>query len=268
MTAVDLEQLAEFTRDLAQAAGQIIFDERESNDVALDYKNHQELVTSADLKADKYIRQQIEQHFPQHKILSEESSSEWLEEMAEGPLWIIDPIDGTVNFAHEHYQVAVSIAFAIDGQVMAAAVYNPFLDEMFTAVKGRGAFCDDLPIRTSSTNNLRQSIVATGFPYKKDEIKTIIATLEKVLTQCGDIRRLGSAALDICWVASGKLDAYYESVSPWDSAAACLIAKEAGATVGHFSEVPSDIPVDIYSKNLIVSTPSIHEELLTILKTP
>ena len=263
-----LNELAEFARDLAVEAGQLILEQRNNNAVEYNYKAQQELVTSADIAADKLIIKAIQTRYPNHRILSEETYTDraTLKDL-DSPIWIIDPIDGTVNFAHGHQMVAISIAFACEGEVKAGVVHNPFLKETFFAVKGGGAFLNQQKIQVSHLVTLRKALIATGFPYDKSTVPEIMLRTQKVLMACQDIRRLGSAALDICWVACGRLDGYFESLSPWDFAAARLVALEAGATCGHFQDIPDDIPACIYDQNLLISTPEIYKDLYRILNS-
>lgn len=261
-----LEEISEFAYDLALEAGRLIAKQRQLGEVHSSYKDKQELVTSADIAADKLIIEQIKNRFPKHRILSEETytNTESLKDLS-SPIWIIDPIDGTVNYAHGHYMVAISIAYACDGEVKHGIVHNPFLNETFQATLGKGAFLNQKAIQVSHSISLRKSLIATGFPYDKSTVPEIMARTEKVLMACQDIRRLGSAALDICWVACGRLDGYFESLSPWDFAAARLIALEAGATCGHFQDVPKGIPACIFDRNLLISTPEIYNDLHALL---
>jgi myo-inositol-1(or 4)-monophosphatase len=263
-----LNDVIDFARNLALEAGQLIAGQRAQGCVEHNYKGQQELVTSADIAADKLIIDAIQKQYPSHRILSEETytNRDVLKDL-DSPIWIIDPIDGTVNYAHDHHMVAVSIAFACGGEIKAGVVHNPFLNETFSAVLGEGAFLNQQRIQVSHLDTLRKALIATGFPYDKTTVPEIMQRTRKVLMACQDIRRLGSAALDICWVACGRLDGYFESLSPWDFAAARLIALEAGARCGHFQPVPDDIPVCIYDQNLLISTPGIYHELHRILNS-
>ena len=252
--------------EIAQQAGQIILEMRQHQSFSQDYKADHELVTSADLKADQLIRTQLQLQFPEHGILSEESSPDYSNTQSlYQPIWIIDPIDGTVNFAHGHAQSAVSIAHARDGDVVFGVVYNPFTDEMFQAEAGGGALLNNRPISVSGQKDLRKALIATGFPYQKDNLDPLIAQVSSILHHCADIRRLGSAALDICWLAAGRLDGYYESLSLWDFAAARLIASEAGATCGHFSVIPDGANPAFHCRDILISTPEIYGELKELL---
>lgn len=257
----------DFSLKIARQAGELILEERSKNELTHQYKNGQELVTNADLMADKLIVQAIKSAYPSHHILSEESSPESVSfSDLDAPLWIIDPIDGTVNFAHGHIQSAVSIAYVDKGQIRHGVVYNPFTDEMFSAELGGGAFLNGDKIAVATESDLRRSVIATGFPYDKATIQPMLKRVSAVLTECADIRRLGSAALDICWLAAGRLDGYYESLSIWDFAAAQLIAREAGATWGHFSDVPAGIDPQFHCQDILVANPGLYPKLLSLLK--
>jgi len=256
-----------FAQAIALEAGGLMVSERERAQLSYSFKRGTELVTSADLAVDQLISAKIKQTFPKHVILSEESSPDIgrVEDLS-SPLWIIDPIDGTVNYAHGHNQSAVSIAYADDGNIEVGVVLNPFTNELFSAIRGKGALLNGQSIKVAQEINVERAIVATGFPYEKSGIKPMIKRVGAILNQCADIRRLGSAALDICWVASGRLDAYYESLNLWDFAAARLIASEAGARCGHFSEVPVDRNAQFYENDLLISNPSLYPKILAILE--
>lgn len=257
----------QFALELARQAGTLIAELRRGAELAHSYKNGNELVTDADLAADRLICDAIGERYPGHVIVSEESAPSTAElQDIEEPLWIIDPIDGTVNYAHGHVQSAVSIALARGGEVVIGVVYNPFTDEMFHAQRGGGAFLNGQAIQVSGQTELRRALVATGFPYQKDNLDPLIARVGEVLRHCADIRRLGSAALDICWLAAGRLDGYYESLSLWDFAAARLIAGEAGATCGHFSPVPEGVSTQFYCQDLLITTPALYRQLGEILR--
>lgn len=261
-----LDDIAQFTQNLAIEAGSLIAEHRKNGTIQHNYKGQQELVTSADVAADKLIIDKIKSVYPDHRILSEETYTDKsaLKDLS-SPIWIIDPIDGTVNYAHGHQMVAVSIAFACEGEVKVGVVHNPFMQETFHATLGEGAFLNAKPIEVSHATILRKSLIATGFPYDKSTVPAIMERTQKVLMACQDIRRLGSAALDICWVACGRLDGYFESLSPWDFAAARVIALEAGAQCGHFQDVPEDIPACVFDQNLLISTPEIYNDLHHLL---
>lgn len=254
-----------FTEDLAIQAGQLIRKRREAGDLSTDYKGGIELVTDADLASERLITNAIAASYPQDAILAEESNRALSEAELNGPLWVIDPIDGTVNYAHGHNMVAVSVAWYDGGQAQVAVVYNPFLNECYTALRGQGAWLNGEPIRVSGKAELSQAVVGTGFPYDRAARAELLPRLGRVLAHCADVRRLGSAAMDICWVASGRLDAYYETISPWDGAAGQLIAREAGASLSHFLPVSGDLPEELDGQHWLISTPGIHDDLQVLL---
>lgn len=267
MSAPSNDSILEFATQIAEQAGDLIVQMRAYNQINHNYKQGVELVTSADLASDKMITDAIKLRYPDHQILAEESNPDYEKiQHAEQPVWIIDPIDGTVNYAHHHQQVAISIAFSVKGKVQVAVVYNPFSAEMFTAIVNQGAWLNDQPIQCSPVKDLSKALIATGFPYDKTgKLPLLMRQLHKILEQCADVRRLGSAALDICWVALGRLDGYYETVSCWDFAAAQLIAREAGARFGHFIELPEGALAEMHGENILISTPHLYDELKTIL---
>ena len=267
-SASSLQDITDFAEQLALQAGELIRHEREENTLRTDLKQQTELVTHADVMADEFITGAIRERFPNHRILSEETMPDLSQaEELDTPLWIVDPIDGTVNYAYGHPQVAVSIAYAEKGKVQAGVVHAPFPGETFRATRGAGATLNGETINHSGATVPRDSLFATGFPYTKDSLEPLVRRLDAMIHQCRDLRRIGSAALDICWVACGRLDIYYENVSPWDFAAARLIALEAGATAGHFGEVPDGYPADLYGKDILISAPAIWEPVRKILRT-
>jgi len=266
--SLSLRDITDFAEALAKDAGELVRREREESTLRTDYKDQTELVTHADVLADEFITNAIRKRFPEHRILSEETMPDLTQaKHLDTPLWIIDPIDGTVNYAYGHPQVAVSIAYAERGQVQVGVVHAPFPGETFRATKGEGATLNGQAIQHSGATSPRQSLFATGFPYTKDHLEPLIKRLDAMIHQCRDLRRIGSAALDICWVACGRLDIYYENVSPWDFAAARLIAWEAGATVGHFGEVPAGYPADLWGRDILISAPEVWEPVRAILRT-
>jgi len=265
-TSSQLAKLLQQSVAIAKEAGRLIQDLRDNQAFTEDYKQNQELVTSADIKSDQMIRALLQLSFPKHGILSEESSPDYSDTATlYQPLWIIDPIDGTVNYAHGLPHVAISIAYAEQGEVKVGVVYNPFLDELFTAIKGEPAKLNSKDIQASQTAELHKALVATGFPYDKTLIPTLMPRLHRVLSNCQDIRRIGSAALDLCYVASGRIDGYYETVSPWDFAAARLIALQAGALAGHLDGCPKDYPESLYGQQILVANAKIYPQLEQLL---
>lgn len=252
---------------IAKLAGATIKKLRENKQFQETLKNGYELVTTADLISHNTIKTEINRMFPGHNIISEEDSRQRNLSIKD-PTWIIDPIDGTVGYANEQYQVAVSIAFAMEDKIRVGVVYNPFLDEIFYASEGEGAFLDGKPIKVKDVYDLSQCVIGTGFPHKRDNIRGILDILGNILPKVRDIRRLGSPALDICWVACGRMQGFYEEkLYPWDVAAAKLIAVEAGAKTGYYSDEYSNIPDCINGNHIIVSSPGIFYEFQKVLSS-
>lgn len=262
-----MQPIEDFATDLARRAGQLILELRAGSNLEKHFKGGIEIVTQADIAADELIAAEISARFPEHRILSEESSPNLgrVQDIQE-PLWIVDPIDGTVNFAHGLNQSAVSIAYVEEGELRFGVVYNPFTDELFAAELGKGATLNGESIRVAEEERLDRAIIATGFPYVKTGLEPMVRRLAAVLQHCADIRRLGSAALDICFVAAGRLDGYYESLSVWDYAAAQLIAREAGAVYGHFGDIAEGDDPQFVSEHILVANAALFEPLRALLR--
>jgi myo-inositol-1(or 4)-monophosphatase len=215
------------------------------------------LVTEADHAAEKAIIETIRQQFPDHFILGEESG-----ELATGSeyKWIIDPLDGTVNFAHGIPICAVSIGVEHNGEMIMGAVYAPFLNEFYIAQKGEGAFLNDRKIQVSDEADMMKSCLVTGFPYTYPKLhRGPLEIFSKLVTQGIPVRRLGSAAIDLCWMAAGRFDGFWEfNLSPWDTAAGEIIVKEAGGTITDFNNQP----YSCYQKQLLATNGKIHDALL------
>ena len=220
-----------------------------------------DLVTEADHASEKAIFKVIQQNHPDHFILSEETGSMPTQSNIK---WIIDPIDGTINFANGIPICCVSIGVEENGEMMMGAVYNPFMNELFFAEKGKGAFLNDQPIKVSNKNNLLTSCLVTGFPYQYlDTENGPLQIFEKLIRKSIPVRRLGSAALDLCWTASGRFDGFYEhKLQAWDSAAGYLIVQEAGGMV---TDLKGE-KYNPYQPGIIASNGQIHDQLLNLLK--
>jgi myo-inositol-1(or 4)-monophosphatase len=220
-----------------------------------------DLVTEADHASEKAIFKVIQQNHPDHFILSEETGSMPTQSNIK---WIIDPIDGTINFANGIPICCVSIGVEENGEMMMGAVYNPFMNELFFAEKGKGAFLNDQPIKVSNKNNLLTSCLVTGFPYQYlDTENGPLQIFEKLIRKSIPVRRLGSAALDLCWTAAGRFDGFYEhKLQAWDSAAGYLIVQEAGGMV---TDLKGE-KYNPYQPGIIASNGQIHDQLLNLLK--
>lgn len=273
MTDFPLNHLLKVATDAAKLAIIEANKYRSENSFSVSLKGDYNLVTSADLASERVILDHIRTNFPEHKILSEESAqTSTPEDYGAGYTWVIDPIDGTTNYAHGHFHVGISIACVLNGETIAAAVAAPFLNEIFTATKGGGAFKNGQPIHCTSTLKLSDALITTGFPYSRVNSHNICKRLERVLPRCRDLRRLGAASLDFCWVACGRLDAYFEeAIQPWDAAAGVLIAREAGCVIDHFTydhdsqKMNARYSGDLFTDNIVACTPGIRAELMNVL---
>jgi myo-inositol-1(or 4)-monophosphatase len=221
------------------------------------------LVTEWDRASEQSIIATILRHFPKHSILAEESGQHM--QHASDVTWVIDPLDGTVNFAHGIPLFSVSIAVVVHKVVHSAVVYSPILDELFVAEKGRGAFLNGTPLCVSTVGQLQDSFLSTGFPYNVDKNPLhCIETFSHILGKGIPIRRLGSAALDLSYVAAGRFDAFWElNLSPWDSAAGILLVEEAGGKVTQYDGSPYHLFTD---KTLVTSNGFLHNELIHSLR--
>ncbi|MBF0224521.1 MAG: inositol monophosphatase [Desulfobacterales bacterium] len=225
-------------------------------------KGNIDLVTKADIESEDIIVRTIRERFPEHYILAEERGLEM--SSLSSCKWIIDPLDGTTNFAHNLPMHAVSIAFTMNDEVMVGVILNPQTGELFSAIKGKGAFLNNSPIHVSKSEYISESLLVTGFPYDfKDNINPILKRFETCLKASRGVRRLGSAALDLCFVACGRFDCFWEqNLKTWDTAAGFLIVCEAGGTITDFSN-GSYNP----EKNEILATNGlIHKEMIELLK--
>ncbi len=268
----DLKDILDLAKGCALKAGDLIKDLRDNQNFTTNTKSNDfDLVTTSDLKAEELIVNEIKKAFPTHLVMSEESyQSISSDKLNSESVWVIDPIDGTVNYAHGCLHVCVSIAYAYKGEVLVGVVYAPFLNELFIGVKGQGATLNDKAITVSKHTDLKDCLISTGFPYDRSKvIDILVGNIKELLKRVGGIRRAGAAAIDLCWVACGRLGAHYEiKLCPWDVAAAKLIACEAGAKVGFLKgEVKDDhLPEDLKASNTLIAAPGIFEELQEILQ--
>jgi myo-inositol-1(or 4)-monophosphatase len=218
------------------------------------------LVTEADHAAEKAIISVIKSQFPDHQILAEEAG-----EMAQDSAykWIIDPIDGTVNFAHGIPLNCVSIGIEHNGEIIMGAVYNPHLNEFFFAEKGKGATLNDKPIHVSNETETIKACLVTGFPYTYINLPNgPLEIFERFIRKGVPVRRLGSAAIDLCWVAAGRFDGFYEhKLEAWDSAAGFLIVEEAG---GKVTDLEGN-KFSVYQHKLLATNGKIHDEMIAVI---
>ncbi len=225
------------------------------------FKGARDLVTEADIGAEKVIIETIYKAFPDHSILAEESGASGKNKESR---WIIDPLDGTTNFAHELGLFAVSIAFELKEKIVVGIVLNPATGELFAAVRGQGAYLNGREVSVSDTRLVAHSLLVTGFPYNLSQIQELAM---KRFSNCQlasqGIRRLGAASLDLCYLACGRFDGFWEQrLKPWDTAAGFLIAVEAGARITDFSGQA----FNIHSDEILASNGWIHDDLIKLLR--
>jgi len=255
----DLQKIERVALGAAHKAG-LLLAEKFGKAHNVSKKGGIDLVTEADVGAEKIIKGIIGAAFPGDRILAEESGDSGGD--ADG-VWIIDPLDGTTNYAHHIPIFAVSIAFAHRSQTLYGLVLNPVSGELYTAAKGGGAYRNNARIRVSETEKVFESLLVTGFPYDlATHLEGLMARLTRVLGASQGVRRLGSAALDLCFVAAGRFDGFWEeNLHPWDTAAGALILIEAGGTVSDFSQGGWS-PFD---RQILATNGRIHGELARLL---
>jgi myo-inositol-1(or 4)-monophosphatase len=247
----------------ARSAGALI--NRASLDLdrlTISAKSHNDYVTEVDRACEQVIIQTLLEAYPGHGILGEETGREFGARHSDY-VWIIDPLDGTTNFIHGLPIYAVSIALSYKGKIEQAVVYDPSRNDLFYATKGRGAFLNDKRLRVSKRLRLQESLVGTGFPFRKgDNFKRYLKIVEEVMQNTAGLRRPGAASLDLCYVAAGWYDGFFETgLSPWDCAAGSLIITEAGGLVGNFTG-EADF---LFQRELVAGNPKIYAQLVSIL---
>jgi myo-inositol-1(or 4)-monophosphatase len=245
---------------IAREAGALLMDYFHQH-LKIEYKGDADLVTAADRAAEKLIRERIAQKWPTHDVLGEEQG---LNDRGGEYRWYVDPLDGTTNFAHGFPMFCVSMALerrlaASEAVRIAGVIYDPTRDELFSAEKGKGAHLNGKRIHVSKTTALKESLVATGFPSHKRHKNPNIYFYHQITLHSHGVRRAGSAALDLCTVAAGRFDGFWEfNLNPWDTAAGVLIVEEAGGKVTRFD----GSPFELNSRETLASNGLIHEELM------
>lgn len=255
---IEIELLEKCAVEAALKAGAIL---KEGFGSAFEIRNKQginNLVTEYDFKAEEAIIKTIQSYFPEHKFLAEETGDTGNEESVYQ--WVIDPLDGTVNFAHAIPIFSISIAVRKGKDVLCGVIYHPLLDELFVAKHGGGAYLNNKPIKISESDNMHKSLLVTGFPYNVNENPhNCVDTFVSIVQGGIPIRRLGSAALDLAYVAAGRFDGFWESsLYPWDMAAGFILVKEAGGKITQYDG--SDFQID--SPTILATNGIIHEQIL------
>jgi myo-inositol-1(or 4)-monophosphatase len=255
-----MDRILEFAVELAFESGKIQKD-RFAEAHSIHHKGEINIVTDVDMECQERILNLISTRYPDDDVISEEKDNLF---EGEKNRWIVDPIDGTTNYAHGYPFFCTSIAYEVKGDIACGVVYNPIFDELFFARKGKGAYLNGRPLTVSATNHMKQSLLVTGFPYDlnsndRNNIDHFIAFLYEAQA----VRRDGSAALNLAYVAAGRFDGFWElKLNPWDTAAGLLIVQEAGGKVTDFGGEP----FDIYKGQLVASNGLIHAEMLRLLE--
>ncbi len=255
----ELRSVAEAATKVVKKAGEIIVNSLGSSH-EIRHKGEIDLVTEVDIEVEEYLKGSLRKVLDAD-FLAEESASLTL---SDAPTWVIDPLDGTTNFAHAIPVIATSVALCVEGLPYVGIINLPVLGETFYAIRGKGAWLNEKKIHVSSTSSLKQALVATGFPYDiSTRVEEVIPPLQRVLVSVQGVRRMGAAAVDLAYVACGRFDGFFEQgLKPWDIAAGILLVKEAG---GEVSEYHPHHPISLFSPNILASNGIIHEHLSRIL---
>ncbi|OUX31648.1 MAG: hypothetical protein CBE24_04935 [bacterium TMED264] len=261
MSPIRNEEILDVAVEASLAASNIIMEAAHNPQIVRVKKSRSDLVTHTDLESERIIKSFISKTYPNHNILAEESdqndnSSEYL--------WVIDPLDGTTNFVHGYPSYSVSIGVYYKNKPIVAVVLEMPHVKLYTAIKNKGSWCEGNKIQASKTINLKDSLLVTGFGYQHGDLWAKNMDLFKIFTdKCHGVRRLGSASIDICHVATGQVDGFWEyDLSPWDSAAGILIAEEAGCLISQLNGTD----YNILKNNILVTNGIIHKEMVEEFK--
>lgn len=252
MSASEVQEWETFTIEIAIQAGKMMVDACGRNRSVETKSSPNDLVTETDKAVEVFLFGEIKKKYPSHETIGEESS-DTKKQWTDKPTWIIDPIDGTMNFVHTNPFTCVSIGVTVNKELTLGVIYNPFLDQLYTARRGQGAFCNGRPIRVRPCSGLKEALLMAevGSGREEERMDAVCKNLKAVLYKCHGLRGMGSAAMNICYVASGYADGYWEfGLHCWDMAAAALILREAG---GYACDTNNAGPLDIMSRRLIAA---------------
>jgi myo-inositol-1(or 4)-monophosphatase len=232
----------------------------------IEYKGTLDLVTDTDRKVEAFVVERLRRAFPDHLFVAEEASAGTVPQRppADTYAWYLDPVDGTTNFAHSYPQFALSLALARGADMQLGFVYEPTRRELFAARRGRGATLNGKPIHVSTTDDIGRALLGTGFPYdRREHVEFYLGFVADFMCRAQGIRRAGAASLDLCYIACGRLDGFWEwKLSPWDTAAGCLIVREAGGSVTDFHGGP----FDPFGQQTLASNGRIHQSMVDLLR--
>lgn len=246
---------------IIKVAGKIIEDRELA--LQIEEKGTADYVTKVDLKVQEYIEKRLKDLYPDIQFMGEEKSNDHID--LNGKYWVLDPIDGTTNLIHDYKEVSISLALVDRKTIVLGFVYNPYNNEMFFAEKGEGAYLNEKPIHVSNSKTMEESLISIGTsPYEKELAEYNFEIFYNVFLKSQDIRRSGSAALDLAYVASGRTDGFFEkNLKLWDYAAGILLVEEAGGKVSKFNGETLELYV---TSDVLVSNDKIHKELIELLK--
>ena len=250
--------------EIVLRAGAIQLARRESG-FRIDKKGTIDLVTEVDLECERMCRAVIAERFPEHDVLAEELSSGPGEQARARHRWVFDPLDGTTNYAHGLPIFCASLSLEIDGEAVVGAVYDPTRKELFTAERGVGAFLNGAPLKVSETTGILDALLVTGFPYDvQAHLDELVGLFGAFLARARAVRRLGSAALDLCYIAAGRFEGFWEHrLKPWDVSAGALLVAEAGGRVTGMD----GSPFDSVAGHLVASNGGVHDQMLDVIRT-
>lgn len=260
---IDYRELLEETRKVADQAASLL---RQLHALprVVRQKGRIDLVTETDLAIEDFLRENLAPLVPGAAFLGEESTEAEKDITIPEYCWIVDPVDGTTNYAHGLPIVGIAIAFCVKGEPVVGVVEVPLMHESWYAAQGQGAFCNGKPVEVSTTKRLKKSLVATGFPYSiEDDVDDVLKRLRKALVLSRGVRRCGAAAVDLVWLAGGRFDVFYETgLKPWDMAASWCIVREAGGTVTHMDGSPFSLGRD----DILACNRFLHKQAVAMVK--